>query len=123
MYPRRPSFLSVALTAFIPWCLSLVVLEMILFFSATVPLFIHYALVVFLYGITFFLYHKKHKGADPFTVMIFAIPSLLFFELIYFGFFYTGSFWFFTYAHWFVPLFLISSAIYGAGTFFQSTRM
>jgi hypothetical protein len=120
MYSRRPSFFSVALTTFIPWCLSLAVLETVLLFSRTVPLLIHYVFVILFYGVTFFLYHKKHKGDDPFTVMIFAIPSLLLFELIYFGFFYTGSFWFFTYFHWFVPLFLISSTIYGVGTLFQS---
>ena len=123
MYSKPVRFFSVAVTTLIPWSVSLIVLETFLVFFRTIPLFIHYVLVVFCYGVTFFLYHKKHKGADPFTVMIFAVPSLLFFELIYFGFFYTGSFWFFTYFHWFVPLFLISSTIYGVGKLFQSTRM
>src|SRR3990167_4482087 len=72
MYSKPVRFFSVALTTFIPWCLSLAVLEILLFFSSIFGLFIHYFFVILLYGVTFFLYYKKHKGADPFTVMILA---------------------------------------------------
>jgi len=120
MYLRRPSFFSVTIITFVPWCLSLLFLMTDHFFSKVISLLFHYILVLFLYGVTFFLYYEKHKGADPFTVMIFAILSIFIFELIYFGFFYQGDFWFLNYFDWFVPLFLISSTIYGVGKLFPS---
>lgn len=119
MDPRTVRFVSVAITAFIPWLIRLAALGAAPMFPRPMFVFVNYALVVLLFGVAFGIYFRGHKGADPFTVMGLAVVSLLVFDAVYLGLLYDGALWFLTWTDWFVPLFLVASTIYGVGKIFR----
>ncbi len=112
---RTVRIFTVAITAFIPWLLTLSALGAAGMFSRGVFVAVHYALVVLAYGVAFGMYFRAHKGVDPFVVMGIAILSLFVFEFVYLVFLYEGERWFLTWTDWFVPVFLIASTIYWVG--------
>lgn len=106
---------TVAITAFIPWILTLAGLSATMELSRAVFIPVHYIMDILFFGVAFGWYFKGHLKQDPFRVMIVAMAYLLLFELIYFGFMYEGELWFLTYVDWVIPVFLIASTIYGVG--------
>lgn len=119
MRAKTVRFATVAITAFIPWLITLAALGAM----ADLPRFafvaIHYVLIVLLFGVAFAIYFRGHNGVDPFTVTIIAMLCLLVFEITYAGLLFEGLLWYLTYVDWFVPAFLIASTIYAAGKFFS----
>jgi hypothetical protein len=116
---RTVRVFSVAITAFIPWLITLAALGTASMFPRPMFIVLHYVLVVLLFGVAFVIYYHGHKGLDPFTVMGIAVLSILVFDFVQVSFFYEGELWFLTWVDWFVPLFLIASTIYGLGKFFR----
>ncbi len=119
MESRTVHIVSVAITTFIPWLISVAALGAVSQLPYLLFVLVHFALIVLLFGVAFGFYFKEHKMIDPFTVMVMAISSFLVFDAVYFGFIYEGELWFLTYFDWFFPLFLISSTIYGVGKFLK----
>lgn len=118
MIPKTVHFFSVAITAFIPWLLSISALGAIMDFPRLPSVLFYYTLIVLLFGIAFAIYFHGHKNEDPFTVMSIALGCSFAYEIIYVVFLYEGERWFLTYVDYFVPLFLIASTIYWSGIFF-----
>lgn len=115
MDPRATQWITVSITAFIPWLISLAALGASSMLPRPLFVIIHYTLVILLFGVAFAWYYAGHKGEDPFSVMGIAILSLLVYEVVYFIFIYEGTLWFLTWVDWIVPLFLIASTIYWVG--------
>jgi hypothetical protein len=115
MPARSTNFITVSVTAFIPW------LIIILTFGAggdlprALYLLIHYALVVFLFGIAFAIYFRTHSMAQPFIVMVDAMLSVLVYEFVFVKYVYEGELWFLNYFDWIVPFFLTAMTIYCIG--------
>ncbi len=108
-------FIIIAITAFIPWLITIAALGPANSLPRLLFLAVYYSLNVLLFGIAFANYFKGHQGEDPFVVMGFAMLSIFLFQVIYFKFLYEGDLWFLTYLDWVVPIFLISSTIYFVG--------
>lgn len=119
MDSRIPHITTIAIAAFIPWLIRLAVLGASSFLSRPVFLLVYYLIVILVFAVSFSLYYLSHPGRDPFAIMGTAILCLLIYEVIYFRFFFAGSYWFLTYLDWFLPMFLIASTIYGLGKFFK----
>ena len=115
MNSRATQWITVSITTFIPWLISLAALGASSMLPRVWFVTVHYALIVLLFGVAFAWYYAGHKGEDPFSVMGIAVLSLLVYEVVYFTFIYEGTFWFLTWVDWIVPLFLVASTIYGVG--------
>ena len=115
MDQRSVQISTVAIATFIPWIITLATLGAVTSFAHPLFLAIHYAITVLLFAVAFSIYYKGHKHVNPFEVMGIAVLSWLVFEGVYYGFIYTGDFWFLTYLDWFVPLFLLAGVVYGVG--------
>lgn len=118
MRAKTVRFATVAITAFIPWLITLAALGAMADLPRFASVAIHYVLIVLLFGVAFAIYFRGRKGADPFTVTVIAMLCLIAFEILYVRFLFEGSRWHLTYVDWFVPAFLIASTIYAAGKFF-----
>jgi len=118
MHPKTVRFVTVAITTFIPWIMTLAALGAASSLPRPAFVVIHYCLVILLFGVAFGIYFRDHKGVDPFTVMVFAMLCLFGYEFCFLMFFFEGSPWFLTYVDWLVPAFLIASTIYWTGNFF-----
>ncbi len=109
----------IAITAFIPWLITLAALGPASSLPRIAFLAVHYLLIILLFGVAFANYFKGHRKEDPFTVMGVAMLSLFVYEIVYFKFLYEGELWFLTYWDWIVPAFLIASTIYFVGKAFK----
>ncbi len=119
MRSRVAHFLTIAITAFIPWFIVLAAMGATSDFSGLFFLMLHYALVVLLFGIAFAMYFRGHPGEQPFTVMVSALISLFVFEFVFVRFVSYGGGVSLTYLDWIVPLFLIAATVYGTGKLFK----
>jgi len=109
------NILPITVTAFFPWIIKVALLSLIMGFPHTLFVAAHYILIFLLFAAAFTLYFQSHKQQEPFMVMVVAMASMVVFELVYFLYFYSGTFWFLTYVDWIVPAFLIASVIHGTG--------
>ncbi|MBI4435228.1 hypothetical protein HY630_01010 [Candidatus Uhrbacteria bacterium] len=119
MIPRTVHLFSVAITTFIPWLISQASLSAASVFPRPLFVLIHWLLVVLLFGVSFAIYYRGHKGVNPFTVTVIAMLCFFAFEIVYLVFLYEGERWFLTWTDWFVPVFLIASTTYWVGKFFR----
>ena len=109
---------TVAITTFIPWLISLAALGAASMLPRVAFIIVHGVLVVLLFGVAFSLYYKERKGVDPFTVTVIGMLCLLVYEAFYLFSLSEEPHKFLTYVDWFVPAFLIASTIYWTGKFF-----
>lgn len=121
MTTHQTSFVTILITSFIPWLISLAAVGVLSGFPRPLFLLFHYALCVLLFGIAFVIYFRGHSWTNPFTVMVNSIVSILIFEFVYICFIYEGELWFLTYLDWIVPLFLIATTIYAVGKIFRES--
>lgn len=115
MTHRSVRIFSLLIAAFIPWLITLAAMDTGMMLPRPLFVILHYALVVLLFGVSFAMYYKFYKDAQPFIIMTIAMVSVFVFEVVYLGFFHTGEIWFLNYIDWIVPMFFIASTIYFVG--------
>lgn len=108
---------TVAITTFIPWLISVAALGAASGLPRLAGMAIQYPLVVLLFCVAFSLYYKERTGVDPYTVTMIGMLCLIVYEMAYHVLF-QGQQPSLTYFDWFVPAFLIASTMYGTGKFF-----
>lgn len=121
MLSKTVKIVTIAITAFIPWLMTIAALGAAGSLARPVFVVVHYVLVVLLFGIAFGIYFRDRKGVDPFIVTVIAMLCLFIYEFIFIAFFSDGSIWFLTYVDWLVPAFLTASTIFWVGKFFSKT--
>lgn len=119
MSPKTVRVATVAIATFVPWLIILAALGAAASFPPFWYVLVHYLLVLLLFGVSFAIYFKGHPGVRPFTVMAIAMLCLLSFELAYAVLFPGAAHVPWDYIHWFVPLFLAATVVYGVGVMFS----
>jgi hypothetical protein len=114
MQTRQTGFLTILMFSFIPWLLTQQALNTTVGVPRILFVFIHCALVVLFYGVSFAIFFRG-RSASAFDTAAKAVVSVLSLEFLYIGFFYKGELWFLNYWDWIFPMFLIAAVVYGVG--------
>ncbi|MFC1787993.1 hypothetical protein ACFLZY_02130 [Patescibacteria group bacterium] len=81
---------------------------------------LHYVVVFALFAVVFAVHARFFPVFSVFHTTLVALLSLLVIEFVVFTYFYSGELWFLNYVDWFVPVFLVVSAVYLAGTYVRA---
>ncbi len=78
----------------------------------------HYLTSFLATALFFSILYKFFPTFSPFWTMITAMISFFIIEIIVFNFFYKEKLWFLNFTDWMIPVFIISTTIYGLGVYF-----
>lgn len=117
MKDQTNQFVPIAITAFIPWLLSLASMGAAAALPEIFFLLLQYILMILLFAIAFAMYFRLNHQTDAFEVTITAMFCVFFYEFVYWTFIHTGDIRVFSYFHWIVPMFFTATTIYVVGRY------
>jgi hypothetical protein len=112
------AFLSIFGASFFTWVILAGYFVVATNLSRGVFIAAHYASSLVAALLMFSILYKFLPTFTPFWTMVVAMISFFIIELIFFSFLYKEELWFLNFVDWMIPVFIISTTIYGLGIYF-----
>ena len=111
---------SIAFFTFIPWFVSLILLNQTRVSTNQWSTIFQIILVSVLFSFSFFIFFKTQKQIDPYETALISGMWFLLFELVLYLLEPTQKIY--NYVNWILPLFIVMFIIYGTGSFFKNKK-